>query len=207
MVDDVYDFIQRQHIAKTNIIAHSMGAKVGMLFALNHPSLVEKLVVVDAPPASTQAHTTPFKKYITLMRNMPLKSIVSRREADKWLKEEIPDDNVRAFLLSNLAVDNDAPEGEIGWRWRPNLEVLEKSLETISEFPDVPTGKTFSGDTLFVGGSKSPYINQENIPLIKQLFPKAIITHIEGAGHWVHSEKPNEFIEVVSKFLKQENLK
>eukprot|EP01112_Ceratiomyxa_fruticulosa_P013927 TRINITY_DN394_c0_g2_i1.p1 TRINITY_DN394_c0_g2~~TRINITY_DN394_c0_g2_i1.p1 ORF type:complete len:310 (+),score=58.49 TRINITY_DN394_c0_g2_i1:186-1115(+) len=206
MVDDILDFMKRQKIEKTNIMAHSMGAKVGMLFALNHPSLIEKLIVVDAPPSSTRSHTTPFKKYTTLMKNMPLKNIISRREADKWLKEEVPDESVRAFLLSNLAVDNDAPEGEIGWRWRPNLDVLEKNLEIISDFP-VPEGKTFEGDTLFVGGSKSPYINQENIPLIKKLFPKASITYIEGAGHWVHSEKPNEFIDVVSKFLKNENPK
>jgi len=39
-------------------------------------------------------------------------------------------------------------------------------------------------------------------PEILRLFPNAAIEHIDGAGHWVHSEKPYEFLDMVLQFLK-----
>jgi len=39
-------------------------------------------------------------------------------------------------------------------------------------------------------------------PEIFRLFPNATIDHVAGAGHWVHSEKPYEFLDMVLQFLK-----
>lgn len=36
---------------------------------------------------------------------------------------------------------------------------------------------------------------------IKKLFPQAIITHIEGAGHWIHADKPAELLQVLEEFI------
>lgn len=36
---------------------------------------------------------------------------------------------------------------------------------------------------------------------ILQLFPKSKFQYIQGAGHWVHSEKPVEFLDLVCEFL------
>lgn len=47
---------------------------------------------------------------------------------------------------------------------------------------------------------------EEEYPLIRRLFPQAEIQHIQGAGHWVHSEKPSLFIQVVNDFLKDAEL-
>jgi len=37
---------------------------------------------------------------------------------------------------------------------------------------------------------------------IFRLFPTAAIEYVAGAGHWVHSEKPYEFLDLVLQFLK-----
>ncbi|VEN53243.1 unnamed protein product [Callosobruchus maculatus] len=44
-------------------------------------------------------------------------------------------------------------------------------------------------------GRKSDY------PKIQKLFPNAELTYIEGAGHWLHSEKPSEFLKITLDFL------
>ena len=36
---------------------------------------------------------------------------------------------------------------------------------------------------------------------IKSLFPAAHIKHIEGAGHWVHADKPVDLLYVIKDFL------
>jgi hypothetical protein len=36
---------------------------------------------------------------------------------------------------------------------------------------------------------------------IRKLFPEAEFVTIQGAGHWVHSDQPAEFIQIVGSFL------
>ena len=41
----------------------------------------------------------------------------------------------------------------------------------------------------------------EDYPAIHKLFPKAEIKFIPDSGHWLHSEKPLEFVQTVTEFL------
>ena len=57
-------------------------------------------------------------------------------------------------------------------------------------------------DVLFLRGDKSGYIRDEDIPAIKYIFPLAQIETIQDAGHWVHAEQPEGFINACISFLK-----
>jgi esterase len=61
--------------------------------------------------------------------------------------------------------------------------------------------KTFLKKVLFIGGSKSNYIKPEYYPAIESYFPNHQIEIIQGASHWVHADKPQEFIEILSHYL------
>ncbi len=37
---------------------------------------------------------------------------------------------------------------------------------------------------------------------LRKMFPKAELEMIPGAGHFVHADKPKEFLEIVKKFLR-----
>jgi pimeloyl-ACP methyl ester carboxylesterase len=67
---------------------------------------------------------------------------------------------------------------------------------------DFTNTKEVSALTLFLRGSESGYIYDEDIPVIRNFFPNAIIQTIKGAGHWVQAEKPEEFLEAILDFLK-----
>lgn len=38
---------------------------------------------------------------------------------------------------------------------------------------------------------------------IREIFPKAEFVYIPDASHYVHAEKPREFLDVLNKFLAQ----
>ena len=38
---------------------------------------------------------------------------------------------------------------------------------------------------------------------IKELFPNAELKTVDEAGHWIHAERPIEFMDIVKKFLDQ----
>ena len=50
MSDDLKKYIEYKNLDKVSIIGHSMGGKTACCFALDHKTLVEKLIVVDILP-------------------------------------------------------------------------------------------------------------------------------------------------------------
>jgi len=124
----------------------------------------------------------------------------ARKAADAQLAKRIQDPGLRAWLLMNVYQDT---EGVI--RWRVNLDTILQAFKThIRTFPneDFNESQVFDGPSIFIGGANSEYIPVSDHPEILEKFPTASFEYIEGAGHWVHSQKPNEFLEVLLKFLK-----
>jgi esterase len=213
MQADLLRYLSDHQLNSIILLGHSMGGKCAMLFARNYPSLVEKLVVVDIAPVAY----SKFSYHLSLihhLRAIDLKQLKSRRQADEFLKPRIPDSLVRGFLLQNLVDDHTTTNDSVpSWRWRLNLDAIESHLQSIMTEPvnqkDVDNNpKKYTGDVLFIGGTKSEYIQPDiHWPIILRLFPNAELKMIEGAGHNVHYEKPKEFISVLKPFLMKDRTK
>ncbi|MEM9902301.1 MAG: alpha/beta hydrolase, partial [Pseudomonadota bacterium] len=59
----------------------------------------------------------------------------------------------------------------------------------------------FDGPVLMLSGAASDYVRPEHRAPIRALFPAARFAKIPGAGHWLHAEKPKEFVAAVEAFL------
>ena len=53
----------------------------------------------------------------------------------------------------------------------------------------------------FIRGALSNYILDEDINAIEHQFQNCNVVTIENAGHWVHAEAPEVFIQSVLSFL------
>jgi pimeloyl-ACP methyl ester carboxylesterase len=193
------------------LVGHSMGGKVAMQLALRRPELLRALVVVDIAPAEypetggrtddPDEEASPFAAFIAAMRQMDLTELASREDADRALQAAVPSDMVRAFLLQSLVREGVGAGG--GWRWRLNLDVLARDLGELRRFPDPPAGATFDGPVLWVAGAGSTYVLDRDRPRMDELFPATRLVRVKHAGHWVHSEQPEVFLETVRRFLEQ----
>ncbi|WP_019159306.1 alpha/beta fold hydrolase [Brevibacterium senegalense] len=195
MADAVADTLRQGAAADgpVDLIGHSMGGKTAMVLALRHPDLVDRLVVVDISPVASD-NGGEFDHLLGSLKKLDLDALSSRTDADEQLQEPIPNAGTRGFLLQNLRSTAD------GYAWQPNLDLLHGSLRQIGDFPDL-TGSTFDGPTLWVGGSESDYITDEAEPGMRELFPSTRRVTVKGSGHWVHSEKPQEFASILQAFL------
>ncbi len=180
------------------LVGHSMGGKVAMTLALRRPELLHALVVVDIAPVDyrTEGSDSQFAGYIKGMQEIDPSSLRSRGDADKALAEAVPDAGIRSFLLQSLM-----READDGWRWRLNLDVLQRDLGSLGGFPDPPPGAVYQGPVLWIAGAESNYIQQDSRQRMTELFPHTRLVRIKGAGHWVHSEQPQVFLAAVSAFL------
>ncbi|GAB3846742.1 alpha/beta fold hydrolase [Nesterenkonia populi] len=176
-----------------SLVGHSMGGKTAMVLTLRHPDLVSRLAVVDISPVRRPA-MGEFEHLLDALLGLDLARTSSRKEADEALKEPIPEDMVRGFLLQSLASTSE------GLAWRPNLELLRRSLPVIADFPDV--NAEYDGPVLWIAGAKSDYVkSDEHSEIMRSLFPRTRLFTIKNAGHWVHAEQPQIFTEVLKGFL------
>ena len=178
------------------LVGHSMGGKISMLVALRHPELVERLVVVDVAPVPYD-HATEFEGYIKAMRAIDLDNLQRRSDAEDALRDAVPSATVRGFLLQSLRRDGD------DWRWHLNLELLGRDLDAVTDWPEAALAGTppYDGPVLWVGGADSVYVHADYVEAMDRWFPHNRRVTIKGAGHWVHSERPEVFVEVLRRFL------
>ncbi|OTB16923.1 hypothetical protein K445DRAFT_316445 [Daldinia sp. EC12] len=194
MADDVAAFIADHGFRDPTLIGHSMGAKTAMTLSLKEPSLIHDIVSVDNAPVDAMLGTS-FAHYIQGMRRIEEAGVTRQAEADKILQEYEPDIAVRQFLLGNLFRPH-TEDGSVSttMKFRVPLDILGRSLGHLGDFPfKEPNERRFEKPALFVRGTRSTYVPDEVIPLIGQFFPRFSLIDID-AGHWVTSEKPEEFL-------------
>jgi pimeloyl-ACP methyl ester carboxylesterase len=194
---------------QVTLVGHSMGGKVAMQVALRRPELLRALVVVDIAPAEypisggrtddPDEEASPFAAYIQAMQRLDLDALTTRGEADEALRDAVPSRMVRSFLLQSLVREGLGADG--GWRWRLNLDLLARDLGELRGFPEPPPGASFDGPVLWIAGANSTYVLPEDRPHMDALFPATRLVRIKDAGHWVHSEQPEIFLETLKRFL------
>jgi pimeloyl-ACP methyl ester carboxylesterase len=197
MADDVQHFISEHNLADTTLIGHSMGAKAAMALALRSPDLVQDIVSVDNAPVD-KILSRDFADYIRGMKQIDAASCTRQAEADKILQEYEESLPIRQFLLGNLHRPDPQSQAQ---KFRVPLDILGKSLDNMGDFPyRNPAERRFNKRALFVRGTRSKYVPDEVLPLIGEFFPRFTLVDID-AGHWVTSEKPQDFIRAVVEFL------
>lgn len=182
MVEDLVQLYKTLGIDKASIIGHSMGGRAMMLLALKYvrkafcrlrtilrshhpfpipqPELVEKAIIVDISPSTglgtSNTNIPLFLQSMKMIQIFPTATIhQARKLADEQLARIIAEKSLRDFLITNLV----KAEKEGGhFRWRINLEALERNFNTgVAQFPQL-TGRKFEGPTLFIAGGRSDYV-------------------------------------------------
>lgn len=190
MADDLLDLMDQEKLSSVYVLGHSMGGKTAMHFATSYPEKVDKLIVVDIVPKYYPPH---HQQIFEGFHAVDLGSLETRKDAEMQMAEKIKNAGVRQFILKNLTREGDS------YAWKINLKGLEENIENLGV--GLADDKIFEKETLFIGGTKSDYITKNDHELIKKHFKSADIKMVEGAGHWVHAEKPKELAELVLDFL------
>ena len=191
MVEDLYNYIHHHQLEKVNLLGHSMGGKTVMLFAVEYPELVHKLIVADISPRMYPPH---HHDILDALNAIDFTKQTSRTLVDEKLAEKIPEVGVRQFLSKSIYWKE---KGQLDFRF--NLESLTENNNEVGAA--LPSFAIFEGETLFLKGENSGYISANEEPIINAHFPNNKIVSIKNAGHWLHAENPKDFLKALLSFL------
>lgn len=191
MSDDVLALLDTLGIERAHVLGHSMGGKVAISLARRSPGRVASLLVADiAPVAYQHGHDDIFAAMREVQNGRP----TDRREADALLARHIDSRAVRLFLATNLQ----RGDGEL--TLRVGLDQI------IAGYPAIiapPAGEVaFDGPCLVLRGADSPYVQNDMLPTLREVLPRARVITLKNAGHWLHADQPEAFHQAVETFIK-----
>ncbi|KAI5291576.1 hypothetical protein KEM54_003313 [Ascosphaera aggregata] len=173
-----------------------------MTVALRRPDLISSFIAVDNSPVNAPLGRS-FVRYVEGMKEIDRAQVKSQKEADQILQhyeavriyilqdrnEYIHSLPVRQFLLTNLVRDKDSGK----YSFRIPVSTLSNALDEMAGFPfSLKDAVKFDRPALFIRSTRSCYVKDDFRPLIKHFFPRYEMVDID-AGHWLISEKPEEF--------------
>jgi len=184
------DFLQWD---RAHIVGHSMGGRVALRFASLHPDRTASLTMEDSGAESRPDRVNWIRD---LLASVPT-PFPNRELAKTFFTEHFKDDPMTGgFLHANLEQNED---GTLDWRFHAPgmIETVEtgRATNAMKEFSEL------KAPTLIVRGGRSVEFPAPEAKAMAESRANAELVTIEGAGHFVHAEKPQEFTSALIRFL------
>jgi esterase len=203
MRDDIYELSVDLKLKKFFLAGHSMGGKTAISFALKWPEMINGLLIADISPfVNENTSQSAYNQHLTILNAMlsiDLSKIASRKEAEATIMEEIHSEKIKGFILKNL---QRGPGNDFSWKLNTpsllnNLDKIMQGIDRESGFSHQITGFP----VIFLRGADSDYLPESDYKDIRKVFPAAEFTTAANAGHWIHSDRPDEVIRNLRKLL------
>ncbi len=212
-VFDLAELVAQQRLAPVTIVAHSLGGRISLRYAGIHPDAVQKLVVIEGlglgPPPMAGGHdrnkmmAERMRSWIEAKR--ALASRTPRRygsvdEAAARMREQFPRLSAEQAWHLTLRGVKQNEDGSFSWKFDnyvrvwPPYDMADAEVEQLWAAIACPT--------LLVHGK----LSRQPSPLEDgklQRFRNARAVAVEGAGHWVHHDRFEEFMALLGAFLQR----
>ncbi len=191
MVHDLTQFCHQEDLKQVNIVGHSLGGRVAMLFASMHPQIINSLSIIDIGMKPVKGSHEPI---LNVLRTLDMAVFSDRGLLNSELNKSIESVPIRQLLQKNTLRSVD---GSLGWKF--NHEALLDHYEDLTA--PLELDDPFIGSVLFLRGEYSDYLDEQLSPEILRYFPLARLETIPGAGHWVHADQPELVYKAITNFL------
>lgn len=212
MPEFVYDIAQLVHQTKhapMRIIAHSLGGAIALRYAGLYPETVEKLVVIEglglSPPKEAELAARGMddrmRDWVDTCRKISGRTprrYATLDDAFRRMQEENP--HLRPDQARHLTIHgaNQNEDGTFSWKFDNYVRAWPPF-----GMPDADVHKLWSHITcpvLLVRGTES-WASDPSVDGRAEHFQNAKVVNVENAGHWVHHDQLDVFMDLVEGFL------
>ena len=208
-VYDLAQLVDQQHLAPVTIIGHSLGGNIAVRYAGIFPDKVRKLVAIEGLGLSARALEERARKGIAermqgwiaeqrgLAARMP-RRYASLDDAFKRMQEENKHLSPEQALHLTQHGVNQNEDGTYSWKFdnyfrsRPPYDMTPDDIHALWSEIACPT--------LLIHGKES-WATDPREDGRANFFKTARVVSVDGAGHWVHHDRLNLFLDLVREFL------
>ncbi|MEC7399126.1 MAG: alpha/beta hydrolase [Pseudomonadota bacterium] len=210
--DMVYDLAQLVHQLgddEVTIVSHSMGGNVALRYAGTFPDKVRKIVAIEglgpSPKRQEEMRADPYpqrmaewieKKRAAAART-PRKYDSIEAAFARMIEENsyLTEAQARHLTLHGVTRNED---GTYSWKFDPHLNVWH--VEDVADEFLHQTWAAITAPTLLLYGADSWASNPQGDGRLEH-FKNAKVIEFENAGHWLHHDQFDRFMQTLRDFL------
>ena len=185
---DLRKLLEHLGIERTHIVGLSLGGKIAVDFALEDPEKVDHLVLAGPGLSGWQFEPAEWINEVRAAKEAGDK----RAATEAWLRSPyltaIMEDPVLAERIRQISYDTEHS-------WVRNFRAVQLTPPAVERLSEL------KAPALLILGSRDANYAHRIVDLIAGNAPSAQKIIVEGAGHMVNMERPEEFNRVVLDFL------
>jgi 3-oxoadipate enol-lactonase len=196
MLAGLSEILKREGIGRTALLGGSFGGMVAQAFLLRFPDQTTRVALsATGPPVSRRARTN--ERFLRLARFIPMAVVRSLlRLGIKKLMKRVPRDRELWLRFYSRAIDDLTREG-FQTLYRVSIDFDRGYSDRIAALEGWP------GEMLLVEGSDDRVASKKSRDALKASYPRAETVTLLGAGHGMSLERPEEWRDAVTSFLKR----
>jgi pimeloyl-ACP methyl ester carboxylesterase len=193
------------------LVGMSLGGLTAFSLTADHPSLVQRLAVVDVTPGTDHAKAEPIVAFISgPERFASFQEILDRTVRYNPTRSE---SSLRRGVIHNA---RELPDGSWAWRWDPvrswrrggsraggpaGTEAADTAARDRPDFsPLWEAVDKVAVPLMLVRGGLSGVVGDEDVAELLRRQPGARVVVVDGAGHSVQGDRPVELARLLAGF-------
>ncbi len=195
MADDCARLICSLGIGPAHILGHSMGGFIAQDLAIRHPGLVRRLVLAGTAPVNSKRNNALFATWAA-SKEAGLPRDVWFRSLFFWILSE-------EFFKNGEAVEF-AVRYSVEYPYPQSVTAFRNQVQAIAVFDCLEEVKRITAPSLVLAASEDLLFSPSVCARHAREIPSAQFRQIDGAGHSMHMERPEEFLKIVLDFLESD---
>ncbi|MGB5555983.1 MAG: alpha/beta hydrolase [Flavobacteriaceae bacterium] len=189
--DGIIQILNKENIEKVSIIGSSMGGYIGQYFLKKHPDRLNKMVLGNTFPPNKfyQEENGKMRKIIPFLPEWFVMSEFRKNASKNVIPASENSKLVEAYLFEQYS--GLMTKQQFIGRFDMVLEYFELSKTADSQ--SIPK--------LIIESDNDPLVNEDLRNELKSNYPEAEIFTFSGKGHFPYLNRPNNYNDILLKFL------
>ncbi len=183
-----------------NLIGHSMGGRVALVFADKYPQRLDRLVIEDVSPALMSTATMRIRTWVdSVPVPFPTRAAAKSFLFGPFLQQfaTVAEGTAMAhfFFMNIIETENR------GVTWRFDVAGIHQTLVEGLRTDRWREWQNLKMPTLLVRGGRSQDLTPVDFQKMQEQNPAVEAVEVPDAGHWVHFDQPEAFKRIVRSFV------
>lgn len=195
--DDCISLIKYLRLSSVHLLGHSMGGFIAMDCAIRYPQYIAKVILAGTSASNCERNNALFLDWSSTMGG--------KMNSEQWFRNIFYWIFTKKFF-EDKEVLNDALHFVIKYPYPQTKIAFKNQVNAIEVFNCINDLPYITSEILVISGKEDllfPYLESKKA---LQTIPNVHFSFVEQAAHSIHTEQPEDFINIIQHFLKEGNV-